>query len=196
MRPSKRRPGLEIPWFPPRYSAYVLRPNDHSAPPDVVWPWLVQLCKGRAGWYLAKRVERLIPRSRRALRRIDPRRQDTRPGDVIPDYGGRRETFAVHQMVQDSVLVFTSRRGRTDIIWSIRLRQVKTGATRVLLRLRLGPLRRKWLVVTVGELIDLLTIAGLAAGLEERVRGVGEQLRSDWRRSGSELQEHSSSAKG
>ena len=142
-----------------------------TAPPDVVWPWLVQLGKERAGWYLPRRVERLIPRSRRAIRHIDPRWQDMTPGDVIPDYGGRRATFTVHQMVQDSVLVFTSRRGRTDISWSIRLRPVGTDATRVHLRLRLGPIRRKWLANTVGELIDLLTIAGMAAGLQERVVG-------------------------
>jgi hypothetical protein len=90
------------------------------------------------------------------------------PGDVIPDYGGSHATFTVHQMVRDSVLVFTSRRGRTDITWSIRLRPVGTDATRVQLRLRLGPVRHKWLVDTVGELFDLLTIAGMAAGLEER----------------------------
>ena len=32
-----------------------------NAPPDVVWPWLVQLGKERAGWYLPKRVERAHP---------------------------------------------------------------------------------------------------------------------------------------
>jgi hypothetical protein len=140
-----------------------------SAPPEVVWPWLVQLGKARAGWYLPERAERLIPRSRRAIRRIDPRWLDLTPGDVIPDYGGRHESFTVHQMTPDSVLVFTSRRGRMDVSWSIRLRPVDTGATRVQLRLRLGPVRHKWLVDTVGELIDVLTIAGMAAGLEERV---------------------------
>ena len=142
-----------------------------TAPPDVVWPWLVQLGKGRAGWYLPKRVERLIPRGRRAIRRIEPRWQGMAPGDVIPDYGGRRATFTVHQMVPDSVLVFTSRRGRTNITWSIRLSPMGTDATRVQLRLRLGPIRHKRLVNTVGELFDLLTIAGMAAGLQERVGG-------------------------
>jgi hypothetical protein len=140
-----------------------------TARPDVVWPWLVQLGKARAGWYLPKPVERFIPRSRRASRQIDVRWQGMAPGDVIPDYGGRRATFRVHQMVQDSVLVFTSRRGRTNISWSIRLRQVETEATRVQLRLRLGPIRRKWLANTVGEFFDLLTIAGMAAGIQERI---------------------------
>jgi hypothetical protein len=32
-----------------------------------------------------------------------------------------------------------------------------------------GPIRRKWLVNPIGELVDLLTIAGMAAGLQERL---------------------------
>ena len=152
-----------------RPHAVMDRAFEVSAPPDVVWPWLLQLGKERAGWYLPKRAERLIPRSRRAIRRIDPRWLDLTPGDVIPDYGGRDATFTVHQMARDSVLVFTSRRGQVDVSWSIQLRPVEKGATRVQLRLRLGPVRHKWLVDTVGELFDALTIAGMAAGLEERV---------------------------
>lgn len=37
------------------------------------------------------------------------------------------------------------------------------------LRLRLGPVRRVWLAKLVGGLFDLLTIAGMAAGLRERL---------------------------
>ena len=43
--------------------------------PDTVWPWLVQLGKRRAGWYLPSSIERLLPRSRRATRSIDDRWQ-------------------------------------------------------------------------------------------------------------------------
>jgi hypothetical protein len=64
--------------------------------------------------------------------------------------------------------VYTSRRGRTDVSWSIRLRPLEEGATRVQLRLRLGPVRHKRLAETIGGRFDLLTIAGMAAGLEER----------------------------
>ncbi len=31
--------------------------------PDRVWPWIVQLGKRRAGWYLPRRVERFLPAS-------------------------------------------------------------------------------------------------------------------------------------
>ena len=39
-----------------------------QAPPEEVWPWLVQLGKGRAGWYLPRAVERFLPRSPRRTR--------------------------------------------------------------------------------------------------------------------------------
>jgi hypothetical protein len=41
-----------------------------AAPPEAVWPWLVQLGKRRAGWYLPARLERLVPARRRALRHL------------------------------------------------------------------------------------------------------------------------------
>ena len=43
------------------------------APVERVWPWLVQLGKGRDGWYLPRSLELLVPPARRGLRRLDPR---------------------------------------------------------------------------------------------------------------------------
>lgn len=144
------------------------------APPAEVWPWLVQLGKARAGWYLPRRVERLLPVSRRALRRIEPRWQGLRVGDVVPDYGGPHETFEVARIDPPAHLVYRSRRGRTELSWSISLASETSAngdpGTRVHLRLRLGPVRHRWLAHTGGELLDLLTVAGMAAGLVERVR--------------------------
>jgi hypothetical protein len=139
-----------------------------AAPPEDVWPWLVQLGKRRAGWYLPRQLERFVPRSRRGIRHLDYRWQKLQVGDVIPDYGGRDETFTVAEIAPPHTLVYTSRRGRMDVSWAIVLSPVDPASTRVQLRLRLGPVKRRWLVETVGELIDLLTIAALASGLEER----------------------------
>jgi hypothetical protein len=44
-----------------------------------------------------------------------------------------------------------------------------TEHTRIHLRLRLGPVRRRWLTKTAGGFIDFVTIAGMAAGLKERL---------------------------
>lgn len=137
--------------------------------PDRVWPWIVQLGKRRAGWYLPRRLERFLPPSRRALRTIDPRWQQLAVGDVIPDYGGPRETFTVAEVAAPHVLVYTSVRRTVRMSWSITLAPGPDG-TRIHLRLRLGPVRRKWLANSAGEWLDRLTVAGMAAGLAERVR--------------------------
>lgn len=143
-----------------------------TEPPAAVWPWLLQLGKRRAGWYLPGGIERFVPRSRRALRRIDPTWQSLAVGDVIPDYGGRDATFEVANLDAPTTLVFRSCRGRMNVSWAIALKPTAhdgRSGTRMHLRLRLGPVRRKRLAHSAGELIDLLTIAGLAAGLQERL---------------------------
>jgi hypothetical protein len=139
-----------------------------AAPPHEVWPWLVQLGKRRAGWYLPRSVERWLPPSRRALRHLEPRWQGLAVGDVIPDWGGRDATFTVTLLDPPHALVHTSRRGRTDVSWALCLRE-EAGATRLQLRLRLGPVRHPRLVGTLGGAFDRLTILGLAAGLAERL---------------------------
>jgi hypothetical protein len=145
--------------------------------PEQVWPWIEQLGKGRAGWYLPARVERLVPRSRRALRRIDGRWLGLVVGDRIPDYGGRREYFEVAEIDRPHHLVHRSERGRVRLSWAIALVPEPTGrggtvpSTRVRLRLRLAPVRHRWLTETVGDWFDGLTVAGLAAGLRERLAG-------------------------
>jgi hypothetical protein len=145
-----------------------------DASPDVVWPWLLQLGKRRAGWYMSRRLERFIPSSRRALRTIDPKWQDLKVGDVIPDYGGKSETFELAVVDRPKVLVYTSKRGKMSVTWSITLTPVaardgQVAGTRLHLRLSLGPVHRKRLAETAGEFVDMLTIAWMAAGLAERV---------------------------
>jgi hypothetical protein len=141
--------------------------------PAQVWPWVQQLGKGRAGWYLPRRLEQVLPARGRAIRDIDPRWQHLAVGDVIPDYGGRQATFEVAALSPDEFLVYTSERGRIRLSWSITLTAL-VGAgqdqlTRVHLRLRLGHVRRKWLARSAGELLDVVTIAGMATGLRERL---------------------------
>ncbi|KAA0019477.1 SRPBCC family protein [Antrihabitans cavernicola] len=139
-----------------------------DATPVEVWPWLTQLGKGRAGWYLPRSVERFVPRSRRAIRHVEPQFQELAMGDVIPDYGGPHETFTVASVDAPHSLVYRSHRGRTAVSWSITSTEDADG-TRIHLRLRLGPVRHTIIARTAGDLVDALTIAGMAAGLRERV---------------------------
>jgi hypothetical protein len=141
--------------------------------PEVVWPWFVQLGKGRAGWYLPRAVECLVPPTRRALRRIDEGLQHLQVGDVIADWGGPEASFETMICTRPEALVYRSTRGRMQASWAIVLTPARGGATRVALRLRLGPVRRVWLARTGGGLLDWVTITGLAAGLRERLAPPG-----------------------
>lgn len=144
-----------------------------SGSPEQVWPWLVQLGRRRAGWYLPRFVERTVPRSRRALRRIDPALQRLSVGEVIRDWAGADATFTVVELEPASHLLFASTRGRMDLTWCLRLRSHDRDRTRVHLRLRLGPVRRRRTASSLGGLVDLVTVSGLAAGLEERLAAPG-----------------------
>ena len=155
--------------------------------PEQVWPWIAQLGKGRGRWYLTRSLERFLPRRSRGLRHVEPRWQHLAVADVVPDYG-RDETFTVRAVDPPRELVYYSERGHVAVTWAITLsgaqphagepggsrpspdgRRPGRPATRVRLRLRLLGIRRRWLAETAGELIDLLTTAGMAAGLRERL---------------------------
>ena len=148
------------------------RAFDLPAPPDEVWPWFVQLGKRRGGWYLPSSIERWLPRGRRALRHLDPGLTRTTVGHVIPDWGGRDATFVAAAVDEPHALVHTTQRGRTRGSWAIVLTPYDSGGregTHVQLRLRLGPVKRVRLAETAGGFFDELTVAGLAAGLRERL---------------------------
>lgn len=174
VRPTASEVASDLPGDDVVPSADVVmdRAFDVAGTPADVWPWIVQLGKDRAGWYLPRSLERIVPRSRRATRTIDPRWQGLAVGDVIPDWGGPRDTFEVAAMEPPSALVHRSRRGTVQLSWAIVLREGSgpDPSTRIHLRLRLGPVRRVRLAENGGGLFDLLTIAGLAAGLAERLR--------------------------
>ena len=142
-----------------------------DATPAEVWPWLVQVGKGRAGWYFPRAVERFVPASRRAARRIVPELQTHQVGETIADWGGRDATLTVAQVEPPSTLVYQSRRGRAGFSWALVLRSVGDD-TRVHSRVRMGPIRHQRLAERLGGTFDLLTILGLATGLQQRLREV------------------------
>jgi hypothetical protein len=57
-----------------------------DAPPDRVWPWLVQMGWHRAGWYTARWVDQLLfTLNWPSANRIIPELQHIEVGDFIPD---------------------------------------------------------------------------------------------------------------
>ena len=139
-----------------------------AAPPERVWPWIVQLGKRRAGWYFPRWIEVAMPRERRGLRHVEPRWQRLAVGDVIPDWGGPAATFEVAVLDPPRALVHRSTRERRDgepirISWALVLTPSGAG-TRLHLRLRISALGRRAprLMTTVAGLIDEATVAPLS----------------------------------
>lgn len=96
---------------------------------------------------------------------------DLVPDADIPDWGGAHATFEIVTHDAPHVLVHRSTRGTLRLSWAIALHAGPGDGTRVHLRLRLAGVRRRRLAELGGGLLDLLTVAGLAAGLRERVGG-------------------------
>ncbi len=151
-----------------------------AAAPETVWPWLVQLGKGRGGWYLPSALERrVVPRARRATRAIDPRWQGLAVGDDVPDYGGRDETLTVVAIDPPRALVYRSERKGTVFSWALVLEPAGDGRTRLRhrfrARLKSGGWRRRAIAIGGGA-FDRATIALMVAGLRERAEAPGSSL--------------------
>lgn len=142
------------------------------APPEAVWPWLLQLGKGRAGWYLSRRLERLIPRRNRALWVIEPSYQQVSLGDRVSDYGPDG-WFEARVVDPPHALVWWSERGRgLRLTWSLVLERSGSHGSELKIRLRINRRlgrRAPALVERGAELFDRVTIWILIAGLRERL---------------------------
>ena len=170
------------------------------APACQVWPWLVQLGKGRASWYMPRWLERLVvwpPRKRSATRIMDEL-QALQVGDSVPDWGPGDPSFRVTELDPPRALVYLSLRDRgrnwtwpTDerapsevlaFSWALILDEIDAERCRLHIRLRgrfgkRGRLRP--LLVPLGGLIDYLTIIVMFAGLKQRVAQPRQALGSE-----------------
>ena len=97
-----------------------------DAPPERVWPWLVQMGIGRAGFYTHDWVERLLfharyVEGRHSATRIHPELQNLKVGDVIPmgagAYAAVAEIEPFHHLVAQETFVLRPLPGdRTRLI--------------------------------------------------------------------------------
>lgn len=160
-----------------------------AVPPAELWPWIVQIGKGRGGWYMPRGVERFVPRGRRGVRRVEPGFQAVRPGFEEPDWGPGDPVFRCAVVEAPHTLVWHSLRDTAAghrwpadpsadavlaLSWALLLRPDAGGGTHLHIRLRMtkgmwraDPLFR--FKKPVFELFDYLTIVALFAGLRERV---------------------------
>jgi hypothetical protein len=101
-----------------------------EAPPEQVWPWLVQAGLGRAGWYSYDLLDNL---GRRSARRIIPELQHLAPGDIVPMGPGEGQGIPVHALYPPRTMVWGSP-GDTSWVWQ--LDPCPDGSTRLMVRIR------------------------------------------------------------
>ena len=83
-----------------------------DAPPQDVWPWLVQMGWGRAGWYTARWVDRLLfPANGPSATDLVVELQGLKVGDFVPDGAPETKTgFIVEELVPNACRSSCTRR--------------------------------------------------------------------------------------
>lgn len=95
----RRLPGDELVPHPKWTIAHAITIN---APPEAVWPWVIQMGSGRAGWYAYDHIDNAgVP----SARRIIPELQHVEVGDVMPALPGWRDAFIVSEVIPERALV-------------------------------------------------------------------------------------------
>ncbi len=101
-----------------------------EAPPEQVWPWLVQMGLTRAGWYSYDLLDNL---GRPSARRIIPELQHLQPGDIIPMSPNGQQGMKVLSVEPPASMVWGESEGTT---WAWQLDETGTGGTRLVTRVR------------------------------------------------------------
>lgn len=103
-----------------------------EAPPQEVWPWLVQAGVGRAGWYSYDLLDNL---GRPSATQIDPRWQQLAVGDLVPMSPDGTQGIEVLALDAPTSMVW----GSPGTSWVWQLDPVGSEATRLVTRIRSRP---------------------------------------------------------
>jgi hypothetical protein len=163
-----------------------------QASPEAIWPWLVQMGCGRAGFYA---IDVLDNEGTRSAREVHPDLQRLRVGDVLPAAPGTEDGFEVLAIEPQRALLLgglydaDAKRQRAfdtprpdhfwQVTWSFVLEPLEPGRTRLHVRARAafssgGRLRAEW-IRPVHHLMESAQLRHLAARVEGRLP------RDDWR---------------
>ena len=103
-----------------------------SAPPNLVWPWIVQVGCGRAGWYSNDLLDNL---GRPSAKTIVPTLQHLEVGQWVPMSPSAHPTettaFKVHSFEVNKWLLWT----KPDSTWVWQLTPTEDGGTRLITRI-------------------------------------------------------------
>ena len=163
---TRSMPGDEI---QPRPIFDATRAITIQAPPEQIWPWLVQIGYRRAGWYSG--LDWLdndgVPSADRVIAEL----QHLNPGDPLPIW--RDITHRVVAASPDEYLLAASTSGRDSWLWA--LVPTEGGHTRLIWRMRHGPYEwtsplflARQLATDLG---DFVVVRNILLGIRERAEG-------------------------
>ena len=134
------------------------------APPDEVWPWLVQVGLTRAGWYSYDLLDNL---GHASAQRIIPEFQHLAVGDIVPMSPDGTQGIEVYSMDAPTSMVWSAP-GETSWAWQLDARS--DGTTRLITRIRsrMRPNPRSIAFYAVVELADIWMIRKMLLNLRDR----------------------------
>lgn len=137
---SERRRPLPGDTLIPNSAATVMHAITIDATPESVWPWLVQMGSGRAGWYSYDWVDN---DGRPSASEIVPSLQHVVPGDIMPALPGEKRSFIVAAVepAHNLILVVPAASGGLVVTWDFFLEPLALGRTRLLVR---GRVNAQW----------------------------------------------------
>jgi hypothetical protein len=147
-----------------------------DARPGDIWPWLVQIGFGRAGWYTYDLLDNL---GRHSVERIVPELQHIKPGDLVPLGPGKSSGMWVKDFVMDSWMLWWTKKNE-QTTWAWALYPQPEGSTRLVTRVRAPyswrqPLSLVWLPLF--ELADFPMMRKCLLGIKRRAET--EAVRAD-----------------
>ena len=160
-------PGCQVHWT---------RAITIGAPPDAVWPWLVQLGFGKAGFYSNDILDNV---GHPSAKEIDPDLQNLRVGDWVPMFSKVNEAtaFRVDSFEPNRFLLWT----KPDSTWVWILSSDDGRTTRLVTRLRA---RYEWgaplgalLSVLLLEFGDFPMMRRMLKGIKDRAEARSGDLR-------------------
>jgi hypothetical protein len=135
-----------------------------DAPAQDVWPWLVQIGSGRAGWYTYDRIDNAgVP----SATEIIPELQQLEVGDLIPMVAGTDIGVRVKELEPHRRMLWWDEKGEYSWEWVL---EPADGRTRLFNRLRVTkhPWTRKMLYELVAANGDVVMQRKLLRGIKQR----------------------------
>lgn len=143
-----------------------------QAPPEAIYPWLVQMGVGRGGWYSYDLLDNL---ARPSATEIMPQHQLIEVGDVVPMSPDGRQGMRVLGFEQDRWLLWWDGLGDSTWVWGIEA--CADGTSRLVSRVRM---RYRWLSPSIAfgllvEFFDLMMMRRAMLGIKSRAEALASE---------------------